>query len=170
MQLRGLGNVRPIVLEQALSQEIKPLGVDVQGKEMVLLSVNDGTKQSLLIAEANCKATLDFVLPHHAQPNEVRLEPVSPPEFLQGRPGLARGLDEQGDLPATFFGTLHMIKAEDEGLTLLPSRGQISPGAQWLTGVKESNLRQFRDGTDSRPLIPASLTWNLTRSSSTTPV
>lgn len=93
MQLRGLGNVRPIVLEQALSQEIKPLGVDVDGKEMVLLSVNDGTKQSLLIAEANCKATLDFVLPHRAQPNEVRLEPVSPPEFLQGRPGLARGLD-----------------------------------------------------------------------------
>lgn len=154
----GLTQDQARVLDNALIQDIRPLGVDVDGRAMMLLSIHDQYQESVVIAEAASTLTRDFEVPARAKPASVQLEPITHDELLRRGPNapiLAQGLNEHGQ-PAAFYGNLMDIQQQDTGLTLLPENGRITPGSQWLTAVQEGSLWQFRDtASEQLPVVPA---------------
>lgn len=154
----GTKNLKPELMDNALILDINPLGVDVDGKEMVILSISDGEHASVMLAEAAATVSREYVIEEWAKPSSVRLEPVSAAALLQGTNSsavMARGLNDNGD-PAVFYGNVFDVQPTDDGLRILPFRGRITPGSEWLENVSNDSLWQFVDtAKEEQSVVPA---------------
>jgi hypothetical protein len=130
----------------------------VDGKEMVILSLSDGEHASVMLAEAAAVVSREYTIEEWAKPSTVRLEPVSGSALVRRTNNgavMARGLNDNGD-PAAFYGNVFDAQPTDEGLRILPFRGRITPGSQWLENVAEDSLWQFVDtAKEAQSLVPA---------------